>query len=198
MRGRSVGKPTNELNDLRTRGVETWSQRQKVRMSDEEAHRKKEAKKVKVEAWGQTRKVAEMEMSDEEACRKKEAEKEKEDRRKGRKLFSFSSKETLMLSSRRLTRTIMIHLKKLRVRKNLKELQKKLVKAIEDAEDSDESEASVEETDLTTPTSVSGKEKKREKKEAEKAKEDEERLETWSQTQKVKHQEGWSTDIRVG
>ena len=57
--------------------VETWGQTQKVRMSDEEAHRKKEAKKVKVEAWGQTQKVTEKEMSDEEACRKKEAKRRK-------------------------------------------------------------------------------------------------------------------------
>merc|ERR1712013_521072 len=76
-RERSVGKPTNELNDLRTRGVETWGQTQKVRMSDEEAHRKKEAKKAKVETWDQTQKVGEKEMSDEEARRKKEAEKAK-------------------------------------------------------------------------------------------------------------------------
>ena len=51
-------------------------------MSDEEAHRKKEAKKAKVEAWGQTQKVTEKEMSEEEACRKKEAEKEKEDEKR--------------------------------------------------------------------------------------------------------------------
>merc|ERR1712013_454579 len=48
-RERSVGKPTNELNDLRTRGVETWGQTQKVRMSDEEARRKKEAEKAKLQ-----------------------------------------------------------------------------------------------------------------------------------------------------
>ena len=43
---------TNELNDLRTRGVETWSQTQKVgekEMSDEEARRKKEAEKAKLQ-----------------------------------------------------------------------------------------------------------------------------------------------------
>ena len=57
--------------------METWGQTQKVRMSDEEAHRKNEAEKAKVETWGQTQKVTEKEMSDEEARHKKEAEKAK-------------------------------------------------------------------------------------------------------------------------
>ena len=45
---------TNELNDLRTRGVETWSQTQKGGMSDEKAHHKKEDEKSQVETWSQT------------------------------------------------------------------------------------------------------------------------------------------------
>ena len=65
---------TNELNDLRTRGVETWSQTQKVGMSDEKAHHKKEAEKAKVETWSQTQKVG---LSDEKTHSKKEAEKVK-------------------------------------------------------------------------------------------------------------------------
>ena len=80
----------NELNDLRTRGVETWIQTQKVlekEMSDEEARRKKEAEKANrgVEAWSQTQKAGGKGMSDEEARRKEETEKAKEDRKKGRK-----------------------------------------------------------------------------------------------------------------
>ena len=80
----------NELNDLRTRGVESWVQTQKVlekEMSDEEARHKKEAEKANrgVETWSQTQKADERGMSDEEARRKEETEKEKEDRREGRK-----------------------------------------------------------------------------------------------------------------
>ena len=67
----------NERDDLRTRGVVTWSQTQKVGMSDEKTHCKKEAEKAKVETWGQTQKVFEKEMSDKEARHKKEAEKAK-------------------------------------------------------------------------------------------------------------------------
>ena len=55
--------------------METWGQTQKVRMSDEEAHRKNEAEKAKVKTWGQTQKVTKKEMSDEEARHKKKAEK---------------------------------------------------------------------------------------------------------------------------
>ena len=46
-------------------------------MSDEEAHRKKEAERAKVETWNQTQKVSEKEMSDKEARREKETEKAK-------------------------------------------------------------------------------------------------------------------------
>ena len=63
-----------ERNDLRTRGVVTWSQTQKVGMSDEETHRKEEAEKAKSETWSQTQKVG---MSDERAHHKKEAKKAK-------------------------------------------------------------------------------------------------------------------------
>ena len=61
----------NELNDLRTRGVETWVQTQKVlekEMSDEEARHKKEAEKATrgVETWGETQEVFVKEMSDED------------------------------------------------------------------------------------------------------------------------------------
>ena len=65
----------NELNDLRTRGVETWCQMKKVGISDEEAHREKENEKAKVETWNWTQK----EMSDEEAHCEKETEKVKKD-----------------------------------------------------------------------------------------------------------------------
>ena len=78
-----------ERNDLRTRGVETWVQAQKVEkdMSDEEARHKKETEKVKnrVETRSQAQEVLEKEMSDEEASHKEETEKVKEDRKKGRK-----------------------------------------------------------------------------------------------------------------
>ena len=48
-------------------------------MSDEEAHREKEAEKAKVETWNQTQKVSEKEMSDKEARCEKETEKVKKD-----------------------------------------------------------------------------------------------------------------------
>ena len=48
-------------------------------MSDEEAHREKEAEKAKVETWNQTQKASEKEMSDKEAHCEKETEKVKED-----------------------------------------------------------------------------------------------------------------------
>ena len=48
-------------------------------MSDEEAHRKKEAEKAKVETWNQTQKASEKEMSDKEAHYEKENEKVKKD-----------------------------------------------------------------------------------------------------------------------
>ena len=81
-----------ELNDLRTRGVETWVQTQEVEreMSDEEARHKEEAEEVKkearrVEAWSQAQKVFEKKMSDEEASHKEEIKKVEESRKKGRK-----------------------------------------------------------------------------------------------------------------
>ena len=48
-------------------------------MSDEEAHREKEAEKAKVETWNQTQKASEKEMSDKEARCEKETEKVKKD-----------------------------------------------------------------------------------------------------------------------
>ena len=80
----------NELNDLRTRGVETWIQTQEVlekEMSDEETRHKKEAEKADrgMETRSQTQKDGEKGMSDEEACRKEETKKAKEDRKIGRK-----------------------------------------------------------------------------------------------------------------
>ena len=47
-------------------------------MSDEGAHRKKEAEKAKGETWSQTQKAIEEEMSDEETRHKKETKKAKE------------------------------------------------------------------------------------------------------------------------
>ena len=89
-----------ELNDLRTRGVETWVQAQKVEreVSDEEARHKEETEKVKkrVETRSQAQKVLEKEMSDEEASHKEETEKVKEDRKKGRKERLKKSRKKLV------------------------------------------------------------------------------------------------------
>ena len=79
-----------ERNDLRTRGVETWVQTQKVEkeMSDEEDRHKDETEKVKkevrgVEPWSQ--KALEKETSDKKASHKEEIKKVEENRKKGRK-----------------------------------------------------------------------------------------------------------------
>ena len=81
-----------ERNDLRTRGVETWVQTQKVEgeMSDEEDRHKEETEKVRkevrrVEPWSQTQKALEKETSDKEASHKEEIKKVEESRKKGRK-----------------------------------------------------------------------------------------------------------------
>ena len=58
-------------------------------MSDEEAHRKKEAEKGKEETWGQTQKVIEKKMSDEKARHKREAEKAKEDKERAYLFWHF-------------------------------------------------------------------------------------------------------------
>ena len=131
---------TNELNDLRTRGVETWSQTQKVEMFDERAHHKKEDEKAMVETWGRTQEVG---RSDEETRHKKEAEKAT----RGVEIWS----QTQKVLKKEMSDEEVCHKKeaeKAKLEKLIMEggifyaylVQKKIVKVVGDAEGSEESD----------------------------------------------------------